>query len=106
MQEPPLASIGKHFAEVQDPRIDLTKAHLLFDIVVMAIWTVICGAETGVHLAEYLAYLPNQSGWPALRTIQSRLARRLPFHRLDRPVFDAVALFSFEGLDAARRRVV
>jgi predicted transposase YbfD/YdcC len=39
------ASIGKHFANLEDPRIDRTKRHSLLDILVIAICAVICGAD-------------------------------------------------------------
>jgi predicted transposase YbfD/YdcC len=39
------ASINKHFANLEDPRIDRTKLHKLLDILVIAICAVICGAD-------------------------------------------------------------
>ena len=39
-------SIGEHFADLDDPRIDRTKLHSLHDILVIAICAVICGADT------------------------------------------------------------
>lgn len=45
METDPSASIGKHFANLEDPRIDRTKRHKLVDILVIAICAVICGAD-------------------------------------------------------------
>jgi predicted transposase YbfD/YdcC len=53
MEKSPAASIGKHFGELKDPRIDRTKAHLLLDIIVLAICAVICGAETWVEVEAF-----------------------------------------------------
>jgi predicted transposase YbfD/YdcC len=47
------ANIGEHFSELEDPRIDRRKRHLLIDIVVVAICGVICGAETWVDIENF-----------------------------------------------------
>ena len=39
------ASINKHFANLEDPKIDRTKLHKLLDILVITICAVICGAD-------------------------------------------------------------
>ena len=41
----PAASIGEHFSNVEDPRIERTKLHKLIDILTIAICAVICGAD-------------------------------------------------------------
>lgn len=46
-------SILTHFAELEDPRIERTKEHLLLDIVTIAICAVICGAESWVDIEAY-----------------------------------------------------
>jgi hypothetical protein len=53
MEHPRFGSLIDHFALLPDPRIERTKRHLLLDIVVMAVWAVICGADTWVDRAEY-----------------------------------------------------
>lgn len=45
METEPAGSIGKHFSNLEDPRIDRTKRHQLLDILVIAISAVICGAD-------------------------------------------------------------
>jgi predicted transposase YbfD/YdcC len=45
METDPGASIDKHFANLEDPRVDRTKLHKLIDILVIAICAVICGAD-------------------------------------------------------------
>ena len=40
----PKYSIAEHFETVEDPRIERSKAHLLIDILTIAILAVICGA--------------------------------------------------------------
>lgn len=69
MEATPVATLTKHFAPVEDPRVDRGKEHKLIDIVVIAICGVICGADgwTGIErfghaklewLQQYLD-LPN-----------------------------------------------
>lgn len=47
------SSISDHFADLEDPRIDRNKRHMLIDIVMIAICGVICGAETWVDIADF-----------------------------------------------------
>lgn len=49
----PIASISQHFSDLEDPRVDRTKQHMLMDILVMAICAVICGAETWVDVEMF-----------------------------------------------------
>lgn len=51
--EKPAITINEHFADLEDPRIDRTKFHQLFDIVIIAICAVICGADTWVAIEEF-----------------------------------------------------
>lgn len=51
--EKPSVSISDHFAGLEDPRIDRTKLHKLFDIIVVAICAVICGADAWVEIEEF-----------------------------------------------------
>jgi predicted transposase YbfD/YdcC len=46
-------AISEHFADLEDPRIDRTKLHQLFDIIIIAICAVICGADTWVAVEEF-----------------------------------------------------
>lgn len=46
-------SILTHFATLDDPRDERGKAHLLLDIVTIAICAVICGAESWTDIEEY-----------------------------------------------------
>lgn len=46
-------SIGKHFAELEDPRIDRAKHHQLLDIIIIAACGVICGADSWVDIEEF-----------------------------------------------------
>jgi predicted transposase YbfD/YdcC len=39
------ASIGHHFGELEDPRIDRHKQHQVLDVIVIAICAVLCGAD-------------------------------------------------------------
>lgn len=45
MADKPAASLIEHFAQVQDPRKDRGKRHLLLDIIVIAICAAVCGAD-------------------------------------------------------------
>ena len=49
----PAVGLSRHFSSLDDPRVDRTKAHLLIDIVVIAICAVICGAETWVDVENF-----------------------------------------------------
>jgi predicted transposase YbfD/YdcC len=51
--EKPTVSISDHFADLEDPRIDRTKLHKLFDIITDAICAVICGADSWVEIEEF-----------------------------------------------------
>jgi len=46
-------SISDHFADLEDPRLDRTKLHKLFDIIIVAICAVICGADSWVEIEEF-----------------------------------------------------
>jgi predicted transposase YbfD/YdcC len=53
MDEQPGTSIERHFADLQDPRVERTRRHKLLDIVVLAICGVICGADDWVSIQEF-----------------------------------------------------
>jgi hypothetical protein len=53
MKLQPQTSIAAHFAEIEDPRIDRSKDHLLIDILTIAILAVICGADGWVGMETY-----------------------------------------------------
>jgi predicted transposase YbfD/YdcC len=42
-----------HFLTITDPRIDRQKAHLLIDIIMVAICAVICGADNWIDIADF-----------------------------------------------------
>ena len=46
----PTASLVEHLADLEDPRSDSGKRHLLLDIIVIAICAVICGADGWVEV--------------------------------------------------------
>jgi hypothetical protein len=45
MADPVNASIVAHFQTLEDPRIERTKKHLLLDILVIAVCTLLTGGE-------------------------------------------------------------
>jgi predicted transposase YbfD/YdcC len=49
-EESAYGSIGEHFNQLEDPRMDRTKHHRLLDIIAIAICGVICGADNWVDL--------------------------------------------------------
>jgi hypothetical protein len=53
MDELPGTRIERHFADLQDPRVERTRRHKLLDIVVLAICGVICGADDWVSIQEF-----------------------------------------------------
>ncbi len=53
MGQMPLGSLSAHFAALDDPRMDRTKHHALLDLIVIAVCTVICGADSWVAIEEF-----------------------------------------------------
>jgi predicted transposase YbfD/YdcC len=53
MEKTNRVSISEHFSDIDDPRVDRTKRHLLLDIIVVAICGVICGADGWVAIEEF-----------------------------------------------------
>ena len=43
----------QYFTGIKDPRIDRTKAHILEDIIVIAILTVLCGGDTWNDMEDF-----------------------------------------------------
>ncbi len=86
MPEPQSATLQAHFAELTDPRVDRGKLHLLWDILVIAICAVICGADTWVEMEAYgrakeewlKQFLPLPNGIPSHDTFARVLARLKP----------------------------
>lgn len=82
----PLHQLRQHFAALDDPRIERTKAHPLLDLLTIAICAVICGAENWTDMEEFgnakrrffeqFLTLPN--GIPAHDTFGRVFARRDP----------------------------
>jgi predicted transposase YbfD/YdcC len=50
LEESAYGSIGEHFSDLEDPRMERTKRHQLLDIIAIAICGVICGADSWVDL--------------------------------------------------------
>ena len=46
-------ALMSHFVEVDDPRRDQGKRHLLSDLLTLTICGVLCGANTWVEIEEY-----------------------------------------------------
>jgi hypothetical protein len=69
----PATSINAHFAALQDPWLDRTKAHSLSNILVLAICAIICGANDWEAVAEFgrsrvawfKSFLPLPNGIPS-----------------------------------------
>ncbi len=57
MVETTRASIAGYFGALEDPRIDRTKRHKLLDIVAIAIYGTICGADNWVDIDRVLRQL-------------------------------------------------
>lgn len=49
----PKTTIEQHFSEIQDPRVERTKRHLLVDIMTITLCAVIGGAETEVRYRTF-----------------------------------------------------
>ena len=80
----PIGAIMHHFSKLDDPRVERTKKHQLFDIVVITICAVIGGADTWVEVAEFgqdkeqwfKTFLDLPNGIPSHDTL-GRVFRRL-----------------------------
>ena len=48
-----VATFATYFHDIDDPRVDRTKFHLLHDILVIAICAIICGADGPTAIAQY-----------------------------------------------------
>ena len=46
-------TIGTHFGELKDPRIDRTRLHELLDIIAITICGVVCGADSWVEIEDF-----------------------------------------------------
>ena len=53
MSTSPVSSPMNHFTDLEDPRIDRNKRHLLFDLIAIALCGVICGADTWVAIEQF-----------------------------------------------------
>ena len=53
MKLEPKLTIAQHFQDVEDPRVERTKAHQLIDIITIAICAVICGADGWTDIESY-----------------------------------------------------
>ncbi len=82
--------LAEHFAELEDPRLDRSKEHLLIDIVTIAICAVICGADDWVEVA---AFGRGKEKW--LRQFL-KLPHGIPSHDTFWRVFRALDSLQFE----------
>lgn len=78
---PPDATIGLHFAELDDPRGSAGRRHGLLDIIAIAVCATICGADNWVAIA---AFGQSKEAW--LRTFLT-LPQGIPSHDTFRRVF-------------------
>ena len=84
--ELPRTSISEHFATLTDPRVERSRAHLLVEIVTIALCGVICGADDWVAVetfgrakAEWLGtFLELPGGIPSHDTFGRVFARLNP----------------------------
>jgi hypothetical protein len=53
MEERVSGAIEQHFGDLEDPRVDWTKLHMLMDILVIAICAVIAGADNWGDVEEF-----------------------------------------------------
>jgi predicted transposase YbfD/YdcC len=81
-----LQQLRARFADLDDPRVERTKEHLLLDIIVIAICAVICGAEAWTEIEQFglakhaffARFLPLPNGIPSHDTFSRVFARVQP----------------------------
>ena len=86
MKKATSVNIIEHFKEIEDPRIERNKRHLLWDILVITICAVVCGCETwediemyGKEKQEWLQrFLKLPNGIPSHDTIRRLFIRLNP----------------------------
>ena len=85
-----VAALGRHFGELDDPRVDRTRLHKFIDILVIGICTVICGGDDYASMA---AFGRAKEAW--LRTILE-LPNGIPSHDTFWRVFSALDAEQFQ----------
>ena len=70
-----------YFSNLSDPRVDRTKAHLLYDIIFIAIASVLCGADTWNDMEDF-----GKAKLPWLKTFL-KLSGGIPSHDTFNRVF-------------------
>ena len=80
----PLTTIHQHFAHLDDPRVDRTKAHQLLDILTIALCAILCGADSWTDCE---AFGHAKRDW--LRTVLA-LPNGIPSHDTFGRVFAAL----------------
>ncbi len=53
MPTSPTLVLFEHFKSVEDPRMERTKDHVLLDMIVIAVYAVICGADDWVGIEAW-----------------------------------------------------
>lgn len=74
MEKEPVASIVRHFGELQDPRTGNAKAHIFLEILIIALCAVICGAD---GWSDVEVFGKNKKAW--LKTFLE-LPKGIPSH--------------------------
>lgn len=90
------AAIARHFGSLKDPRIERTKLYALMDILLIALCSVICGAEGWEDMQEWgeakQPWLRQHLGMPLPHGIPTDDTFRRVFSRLDPDLFQSCFL--------------
>ena len=98
-----LSQLKQCFSEIEDPRINRRKRHSLLNVVLIALYAVICGERGWENIAESPRQIPQQS--PFIRDLNDfALSGRANIQRQNALICDSHAIMP-EAIRNAKRQL-